>query len=566
MRLEERFEQFMAKVDWFELSLGEQEALYEATRGVPNVEGIPFSVIEKENGESVIRYLDEAEIILSHDELHKFSRWLEATYMEGEMGETYFPIKREIEKEELSHRRHMVFSYDTETNVFLILKEHFSSFSIARNVTFVSEGARYTADFVVYDKDDVIRMIIEAKSSSSIHPSIFNKVYGKFIPAYPKVTFILTDGEQALFLQPGSMQLEKADFATFLAHSQITDGVEEEEEEEELDEAKLMDEVKKHLHEAIESGMVHAQTEKRQNHLQTLHEFIEGLKMEDIDFDPKETSYIYLKNDAELRLFQLLLGAYDRERIIKFGTARTIDNILKYKTMNMSSLICMNDPSEGKYAEEVVMGENGGKNIREGEETITPFIISGCSEENVEDLTMWRLYADDAKGVCLIFDVLKEKLDNAEFYLAPISYADVDGTNYKLDILHECVQINKAYWWRFRIKNWSVWKHFFKKRIYAAEHEVRLLYLPKTFDFSDDKHWFNDDRTSIHSEMALFDLTDNNSPFPLMLYKIILGVKFPGLEQNVKQYAKHFSAVKSIKTKSGNTNNMVLESGIKDYR
>ena len=83
MRLEERFEQFMAKVDWFELSLGEQEALYEATRGVPNAEGIPFSVIEKENGESVIRYLDEAEIILSHDELHKFSRWLEATYMDG---------------------------------------------------------------------------------------------------------------------------------------------------------------------------------------------------------------------------------------------------------------------------------------------------------------------------------------------------------------------------------------------------------------------------------------------------------------------------------------------------
>ena len=101
MSLIERFKQFMAKVDWSELTIGEKEALYEATYGVPNGDGIPFKVIP-DNKEETIRIIygdEETQLKLRKSDLKKFRKWLEDTYMGKEVGEVWLSMERERKKE-----------------------------------------------------------------------------------------------------------------------------------------------------------------------------------------------------------------------------------------------------------------------------------------------------------------------------------------------------------------------------------------------------------------------------------------------------------------------------------
>lgn len=48
------------------------------------------------------------------------------------------------------------------------------------------------------------------------------------------------------------------------------------------------------------------------------------------------------------------------------------------------------------------------------------FILSLCEKDMEDDLTMWRLYGDDTKGVCLVYDV-KDSLPDG-FLLKKVDY------------------------------------------------------------------------------------------------------------------------------------------------
>ena len=90
-----------------------------------------------------------------------------------------------------------------------------------------------------------------------------------------------------------------------------------------------------------------------------------------------------------------------------------------------------------------------------------------------DDLTMWRLYGNDANGVCLCYQVDKDKMDG--FILAPICYANSNGNHPELDVIQKIMNTfvsNR----RIILKRFSVWQHFFKPYEYSVEHEVRLLF------------------------------------------------------------------------------------------
>lgn len=552
MSLTKRFEQFMAVVEWDDLSTGAREALYQATYGVPNEDGQPFSVSEEDNGGIVlIRYNEEAELKLTRRELPKFRKWLEDTYMGGEMGEAWLPMEEEKEKDEMREQREMKSEYEIFQDVLSLLKTRYSRFSIAQHSPVLYEGGQFIADIAVFDSKDQYKLIIEIRRSGSINEWTYQRALGRLIHSYQNTAFILTDGDIAILHHEERRIHETLSLGEALNKIIPTESQE--------GEKVSLDEIKQCLQEALNVFKRDQYTDGKGEKLTLLYTLVTALNEKDIEYDSQESSYIYLSDDEEREFFKILLGTYNKGDLVKYGSARAIENILQYKTMNMCSIACMNDPREGIYANDYMEIEP-----REEDKSNVAFIISGCQGELDDNLTMWRLYGDDAKGVSIKFNIQTEKLNN-EFYLAPISYSENEETHFELDIIKQLLTQKHKGDWKFTIKNWHIWKHFFKKHIYADEKEVRLLYIPKNFDHEKDGQWFNDDKTSIHAEMALFDLTDINSPFPLTLNKIRLGPKFPAKEINATQYNQHFELKKDILI-SDKSKAVVITSDIKDYR
>jgi len=87
----------------------------------------------------------------------------------------------------------------------------------------------------------------------------------------------------------------------------------------------------------------------------------------------------------------------------------------------MCSITCMNDKGETSYADKYVgygAYANSTTSIKENNDC---FILSCCNKDMVDNLTMWRLYGNDGKGVCLEYDVDITKIDGKEFFFIHIS-------------------------------------------------------------------------------------------------------------------------------------------------
>lgn len=196
-------------------------------------------------------------------------------------------------------------------------------------------------------------------------------------------------------------------------------------------------------------------------------------------------------------------GESELYRYVPFDTAF---NILKNNTYRMNGIAGMNDKSEGDIRYSISYEIGDPNNI---------FISSFSTLE--DNLTMWRLYGDDAKGVCLVFTA-KKNAKNDIFWLYPVSYEDK----------HKQIIID-FYNSRFKIKNIEKWIYFFKNQHFNTENEVRLLALEQ----SKKKEWYKTNDSSIINPYIEFDLNDDN--FPLELKKIVLGPKCPEAAYNRAQ-------------------------------
>ena len=90
---------------------------------------------------------------------------------------------------------------------------------------------------------------------------------------------------------------------------------------------------------------------------------------------------------------------------------------------------------------------------------------------------MFRLYADDAKGVCLEYSIDKDLLQNSRFVLEPKNKTKKKKqTHPELDFVCDMVK-EKIHGKKLDLRRLSVWSHFFKPFEYRDEQEVRLLFL-----------------------------------------------------------------------------------------
>lgn len=215
--------------------------------------------------------------------------------------------------------------------------------------------------------------------------------------------------------------------------------------------------------------------------------------------------------------------------VCKYGSLQGLYDMLNTQNFRLMGLACQNDTTEVDYVESYC-------EISKGvipEDANSFFILSMLSKE--DDLTMWRLYGEEAKGVCLVFEI--EKFDGCNYTCRPIDYAEHRGYHKKLNIIRQLKNNG------LKFKLFNRWKHFFKPFDYRIEQEIRFLFCNKCeckFKCVDykagkckDVNWVKCNSNAIFTPSV--DIKVDSCP--LKLKKIILGPKCPEKEINRQQIA-----------------------------
>lgn len=221
----------------------------------------------------------------------------------------------------------------------------------------------------------------------------------------------------------------------------------------------------------------------------------------------------YFKNNEETSFWRELLNS-DKDvpkLLYRYTTLDTVLFILKNGIYRMNGIVGMNDSSEIDYFD--VYCYNG--NNKPSYKILNNFFLLSCSSLK-DNLTMWRLYGDNAKGVCLVFEV--EPIMPKEFILQNVSYAK-NGKDKNLALIKQLIKHHLVF------NDIDKWKHFFKAEDYSIEQEVRLLFFDNANPYVKNREWIKTTDHSIINPYVEFDI--NNTKFPLILKEIILGPKCP---------------------------------------
>ncbi|WP_400073772.1 DUF2971 domain-containing protein [Zobellia russellii] len=260
-----------------------------------------------------------------------------------------------------------------------------------------------------------------------------------------------------------------------------------------------------------------------------------------IKFDSNRNSFYFedrLKNikSFENQFFNKIFGEFLETKICRYTTLDTLFSMLNYLSFRMNGLVGMNDKSEVNYVDNYLNGVE--RPLSKMHHTtviaLNKRYITSCSKINRKDeLTLWRLYADDGTGVCLVFNIKRENL-NDKVLIQRVKYADQNGNHPELDFLkHIREGVEALTGFTFEFRNIGLWKHFFKPYDYAIEEEVRLLIIEDPSLNPLDSNWV---KTFTHSIINPFiDFQLNNSVFPIHLSEIILGPKSPEQDSNIVQ-------------------------------
>lgn len=294
------------------------------------------------------------------------------------------------------------------------------------------------------------------------------------------------------------------------------------------------------------------------------------------EFNNDSNTFIFNQRDGgiasfENQFFLKLFGDFKEKEISRYTSLNTLFSMLNYNSFRMNGIVGMNDKTEVNYVD-TYLSDVEKPLIKQDFRTIMAtnnrYITSCTDVVNKDNLTMWRLYAEDSAGVCLTFKTRLKKLNN-HVLLQRVKYADKDGNHKELDFLKMIIhEIEDLTGFQFEFRKLGYWKHFFKPFEYSIEDEIRLLVIDNDSIPKIKSDWVMTHSHSIFNPIIDFRL--NSSDFPIQLTEIMLGPKCPEQETN-KVQIEELIRRKKRKIKDGgldsnlNTLKVVL-SDIKHYR
>lgn len=282
---------------------------------------------------------------------------------------------------------------------------------------------------------------------------------------------------------------------------------------------------------------------------------------------------IRMQEKDEIAIMQMLLGGAlpENTHICRYTNMENLFKMLDGGKLAMCSPVSMNDKHECDYADSFMPWHvNRMRGEVEVEADNSYFLLSCSDIHEMDVLTMWRLYGEDAKGACIEYEVESDRIDNDRYFLGRVNYGQKPIQKGKTNhpelsfIAHLQAQAISPGWY-FTFSKWYIWKFFFKSWTYRDENEIRLIYVP---DISEEEEyerikWYKDHSNGIFNRMALIPITmGDRLDFPLNISSIVLGPQSPESGRNREQI-EYMIMEKVIDTTAGF---IVRESVIDNYR
>ena len=294
------------------------------------------------------------------------------------------------------------------------------------------------------------------------------------------------------------------------------------------------------------------------------------------EFNNDSHTFIFKNKDGgiasfENQFFLKLFGEFKEKEISRYTSLSTLFSMLNYNSFRMSGIVGMNDKTEVNYVDTYLNGVEKPlvkQDFRTIMATNNRYITSCTDLVNKDNLTMWRLYAEDSAGVCLTFKTKLKNLNN-HVLLQRVKYADKDGNHKELDFLKAIIHdVEELTGFQFEFRKLGYWKHFFKPFEYSIEDEIRLLVIDNDSIPKIKSDWVMTHSHSIFNPIIDFRL--NSGDFPIQMVEIMLGPKCPEQETNKVQIEELIRRKKREITSGqldSNLNSLkVVLSEIKHYR
>lgn len=223
--------------------------------------------------------------------------------------------------------------------------------------------------------------------------------------------------------------------------------------------------------------------------------------------------YSLAENEVEFLCEQL--GLTKQHKFYRYTTLESLVQMLQNTTYRINGIMSMNDKTEHCYTET-------GKACQDND----TFISSGSKKG--DDLTMWRLYGDNARGVCLELQLQDEK--QSGFFVQSVNYLNVDEVKKKVELIQnlEFAGLHFNYY--------KALKHFIKPINFSDEEEVRILFaksLCQDEAIIKNMGWFINKENKILTPYIDFPIFSQDTPF--VINKIVLGPNCPEKEINKEQ-------------------------------
>ncbi len=259
------------------------------------------------------------------------------------------------------------------------------------------------------------------------------------------------------------------------------------------------------------------------------------LTKDDILYDPAANCYL-LKEEAERAILGNLMPekAGDIKEVAKYTSFESLIAILQSGKIRMNSIVSMNDKTETDFLGDVIRNykedyeQEYDKYLFADKEFITSFT------SKIDDLDMWRLYGDNARGVCMVFERDAKKGDD----LYHIRYINPEQD--ELSKVTEMMDKMKEKGIRFRLNCLQKCRHFLKHIDYSAEEESRLLLYSEQPD-----GWFINRDNGILTPYMEKPINKSapwqEGEYPFRLRRIILGPSIKEKYANLMQvfYLSH---------------------------
>lgn len=253
------------------------------------------------------------------------------------------------------------------------------------------------------------------------------------------------------------------------------------------------------------------------------------------DYSEKKSNIKFYKNKQVLdpKWSREQLIEFNENEICRYSSLDSLFSTLKYGTFRMNGLPGMNDKDEGLFAWNMINDTKKLPNdeVKKRKGLINnAFIISYSYKSKIDDLIQWRLYGDDAKGVCCVYSVLKDKIDD-RFFLHPIKYIEPPQKGqYPTDTLLAKLKKYVENQSDLAYSDLSPVIFYYKHKDYEPEAEVRLLVdNKKTSAYNAlgfKREWLLTYSNSIPNPYIDIPIKD----FPLKLERIILGPNINDLD------------------------------------